>query len=177
VGLDCHVGALRKARRDYPGAAFRLADLEDGRSLAECAPDAIVSLETAEHLEDPECFLAQARWALRPGGHLVFSAPTSLTRDYDPYHLRDWGEHRWQEALEAAGFRVLERRPMCFEAKFTDFLGTVPTTWAQKWSIFKFLLRNRHYRRERLREWLGRNRFSWCSHIWLCEPATEPVNP
>ncbi len=65
-----------------------------------------------------------------------------------------------------AGFKIEKTVAMPFTAKFTDFLGTVPTTFAQKWSVFWFDLTNPKYGKDRLLNWIGKNRFEWESTLW-----------
>jgi len=58
--------------------------------------DSIVSIETIEHLPDPEAFLDELHRVLRPGGLVVLTTPNALyTRPVNgipanPFHLREY---------------------------------------------------------------------------------------
>jgi SAM-dependent methyltransferase len=172
IGLDYDPWTIDDCRDRYQLGDFRLGDLENPGTLFRLMPTSIVSLETAEHLRDPDRFLALVYQALPLDGRFVFSAPTSLTRDFDRFHLRDWDEPQWLATLRRAGFRVHSSTPMPFEAKFTDFLKTTRTTLLEKLSVLWFNLRNRRYSRDRWHNWILRNRFYWCSHLFCCTKAT-----
>lgn len=172
IGLDCDFNTIKQCRKTYPLGDFRLADLECLSTFANLVPTAVVSLETAEHLQFPERFLREIYLSLlnaSPHGRFVFSAPTSLTRDFDPYHLRDWSPKQWETALLNAGFRIREWCSMPFETKFTDFMSTVKTTFKQKLSVLRFDIAHRHdYGKDRWENWVLKNRFYWCSHLFYC---------
>jgi SAM-dependent methyltransferase len=167
VGLDYSLMTIHQCQADYK-EQFQVADLDTECFLA-LKPDAIVSLETAEHLRDPRQFFQQIHAALPDGAPFVFSAPTSLTMDFDPFHKRDWSQSRWADTLERAGFAIRRTVPMPFSAKFSDFLGTIPTTLRQKCSVGWFGLTHWAYARLRFKTWILKNRFDWESTLWCCE--------
>jgi len=103
LGVDRDAAAIDYARSRYGGAGieFRVADAlgfheEDGFA-------GIVSLETVEHLDEPERFLAGLAGMLRPGGVLVASVPTTPSVDLNPHHRRDFSERGFRRMLAAAG--------------------------------------------------------------------------
>lgn len=167
VGLDRDVRAVQRAQSEYRGT-FVVDDLERFTCLSELQPDVIVSLETAEHLPDPLAFLRRVHEALPSGGMLVFSVPTSLTMDFDPFHLHDWSAERWRFALERQGFAIDQEISMPFETSFWSFLRTVPTTWRQRGRIGRFLVEHPRYLLNRLWHWGVRGRFQWCTTLWVC---------
>lgn len=167
LGLDRWEG-VDQARRRYPYHDFQVCDLEGDFNYGVPRPDAIVSLETAEHLVDPDRFLRTCHHLLSPGRPLFFSAPTSLTRDFDPFHRHDRSAADWRDALRRAGFMVLEEIAMPFTARFAEFLGTVPTTWRQRGQVGRFLLTHPRYLVDRLWNWGLRGRFEWCSTFYAC---------
>lgn len=168
VGLDVDWNTVWEDRRRYRGADFRRADLDGDDPFGDLRPAAIVSFETAEHLIDPAPFLARCAAALPHAGRLVFSAPTSLTMDFDPYHRRDWDAPRWRDALGRAGFVIDLEHVMGFELPFTDFLNTTPTTWGQRGQIARFLLAHPRYLADRFWHWGVCNRFRWVTHMFFC---------
>ena len=168
IGLDHSREAILEARTRFPEGDFRTADLNEDNAIR-ATVDVVVSHETAEHLESPVRFFQMVARALRTGGIFCFSAPTCLTMDYDPFHLRDWNAHMWGWALSKAGFEIRESVAMPFFGKFTDFAKCVPTTFRQKLRIAKYVLTHGEYRRDRRRKWIYRNRFEWESHWFACE--------
>ncbi len=106
LGVDISPAAIDHARRHYAGDGieFRLADamrFHDPEGF-----DAIVSLETIEHLEHPGEFVDRLADLLRPGGVLIASVPTTPSVDLNPHHRHDFHElsfrrlvqhHEWVE--------------------------------------------------------------------------------
>jgi 2-polyprenyl-3-methyl-5-hydroxy-6-metoxy-1,4-benzoquinol methylase len=112
VGVDANPEAHEHARRRY-----RRANLRFERALAESwagAPaDAIVFLQTLEHLADPGAVLARLRSGLRPGGALYVSTPNVLTlaprgaaRSDNPWHVREYRAEELAGLLAAHFDRV-----------------------------------------------------------------------
>lgn len=167
LGLDHSPAAIARARREHSEAEFAVADL-DGVLASPGRVRAVVSLETAEHLRDPDAFLASLHRLLVPGGLLVFSAPTSLTRDFDRFHRHDRTADAWRGALRSAGFRVRREVAMAFACRIGEFFRTVPTTWRDWGSVGRFWLGHPRYGLARLWEWLLCRRFTWCSTLYVC---------
>ncbi len=95
LGLDTSVDAIEQANRRFACDARRyvLASAAD-IPLADQSIDAIVSLETLEHLLDPTLALGEFQRILRPGGVLVGSVPSKYFDDRaedvygkNPYHV------------------------------------------------------------------------------------------
>jgi ubiquinone/menaquinone biosynthesis C-methylase UbiE len=74
--------------------------------------DSVVSLETFEHLDDPDSFLTEAHRVLKPGGNLILSTPLNETtgrfKPENPFHLR---EYTWDELGEkvSSKFNIIDR--------------------------------------------------------------------
>jgi 2-polyprenyl-3-methyl-5-hydroxy-6-metoxy-1,4-benzoquinol methylase len=109
VAVDVDEEAIGYARRRYgrPGVSFIAADAtgftdDDGF-------DTIVSLETVEHLPDPQGFLARLAGLLRPEGVLVASVPTTPSVDVNPYHRTDFTAASFVRMLAAKGLSVRDR--------------------------------------------------------------------
>jgi SAM-dependent methyltransferase len=92
VGVDLSPEAIAHAAARYGGgrASFVAADALSYRDLD--GFDTIVSLETLEHVDDPEGLLANLVSMLRPGGVLVASVPTTPSVDLNPHHRHDFSE-------------------------------------------------------------------------------------
>lgn len=98
LGLDIDQDVVETAIKNYGHLAiFKSADgynwPVDPNSI-----DIVVSLETFEHLDDPDAFLKEANRVLKKSGLLIISTPCNETdtrfKPINPFHLR---EYNWQE--------------------------------------------------------------------------------
>jgi len=111
VGVDANPEAHEHARLRYPRANLRFErDLVDSFS-EDC--DAVVFLQTIEHLEDPAAVLDHFRSILRPGGTAYISTPNVLTlapkgaaRSGNPWHVREYRAEEFAGLLAAHFPRV-----------------------------------------------------------------------
>lgn len=108
VGVDCSPEAIRYARARYGSerVRFRVAD-----ALGFTDPEgyeAIVSLETVEHLEHPGCFISRMARLLRPGGVLIASVPTTPSVDLNPHHRHDFTERSFRRLLAEHGLEEVD---------------------------------------------------------------------
>jgi SAM-dependent methyltransferase len=78
VGVDYDAATAAHARRRYPGLRVVRGNLVALGLTAGCF-DAVVSLQTVEHLWDQPGFTAECARVLRTGGVLVVSTPNRLT--------------------------------------------------------------------------------------------------
>lgn len=167
-GLDADLETVERARVRWPGATYSVADLDAPETFT-CRGDydAIVSFETAEHLRAPLAFLRRCWSALKSGGLLCFSAPTGRTKDFDPYHRRDWSARRWEGMLKDSGFRVTARHEQRIDESFKSFRTMIPVTLLQHvwagWRAVRF-----GYAVGRFREWLVEGRFRCRWTMWIC---------
>jgi SAM-dependent methyltransferase len=70
--------------------------------------DRVVSLETIEHLANPHVFLHEIQRVLRLGGSLVLSTPNArVSRNENPYHLREFEVDEISAELEKIGLKVV----------------------------------------------------------------------
>jgi 2-polyprenyl-3-methyl-5-hydroxy-6-metoxy-1,4-benzoquinol methylase len=95
TGVDANPDAHEHARLKYtrPGVRFERALIDDYDE--EC--DAIVFLQTIEHISDPRATLDRFRTLLRPGGTAFVSTPNVLTlapagapRSDNPWHVHEY---------------------------------------------------------------------------------------
>jgi SAM-dependent methyltransferase len=112
TGVDANPEAHEHARLKYTRAGVRFV-----RDLVETFSepcDAVVFLQTIEHVDDPGAVLDRLRAMLRPGGTAFVSTPNVLTlappgadKSGNPWHIR---EYRWQEFRDlcAASFGRVE---------------------------------------------------------------------
>ena len=111
VGIDANPEAHEHARLKYTraGLSFVRALVEDYEERC----DAIVFLQTIEHLEAPEQALAHLRSILRRGGAAYVSTPNVLTlaplgaeRSDNPWHVREYRPAEFRALCESAFERV-----------------------------------------------------------------------
>jgi cyclopropane fatty-acyl-phospholipid synthase-like methyltransferase len=80
---------------------FELNDAFDFRPNV--AINTIVSLETIEHLREPQRFVNQAASMLETGGRFIASAPVTPSMDANPYHHSDFTVQSFKKLFTNAG--------------------------------------------------------------------------
>ena len=90
IGVDCSRESVRYASERYaqPGIHYICADAMSFQD--EQGFDTIVSLETIEHVPNPQGLINHLLQFLRPGGVFIGSVPTTPTVDANPHHLHDF---------------------------------------------------------------------------------------
>jgi SAM-dependent methyltransferase len=114
IGVDANPDAFEHARRRYrgPNLRFERALVEE---FADGAPyEAIVFLQTIEHVEEPEALLARFASLLSPGGVAYVTTPNRLTlappgaeRSDNPWHVREYAPAEF-DALVRPAFGAVE---------------------------------------------------------------------
>jgi SAM-dependent methyltransferase len=89
VGMDLDAVALAGQARETVVGDMRTLPFEDGRFAS------VVSIQSIEHVPDPERVLAEVVRVLRPGGTAVLVTPNRLTfgrpeEIIDPFHFREF---------------------------------------------------------------------------------------
>jgi SAM-dependent methyltransferase len=99
VGVDVAAEALRGQKRRTIVADMRELPLPDASFAS------FVSVQSIEHVPDPERALAEARRVLEPGGTAIFVTPNRLTfgrpdEIIDPYHDVEYDQHELRALCE-----------------------------------------------------------------------------
>ena len=111
TGVDANPDAHEHARLKYarPGVRF-VRDLVE-RHSERC--DAVVFLQTIEHVDDPRAILDHFRSMLRPGGTVYVSTPNVLTlappgaeKSDNPWHLREYRAEEFRRLCASVFDRV-----------------------------------------------------------------------
>jgi ubiquinone/menaquinone biosynthesis C-methylase UbiE len=109
IGVDVAEGAIAEAQSTAPAHARFITGSALDLPFEHAAFDAIVSLETLEHLEDPARAVVEFRRVLKPKGVLVGSVPTASFEDFctaqygkSQYHLQKFGARELKQLLVAA---------------------------------------------------------------------------
>lgn len=108
LGVDLSEAAVAYANDRYANdrTGFLACDamrFEDAEGF-----ETIVSIETIEHLPDPEGFVELLVSLLRPGGHLVGSVPITPSVDANPHHLHDFSDRSFRRLIGRHGLEVLD---------------------------------------------------------------------
>jgi 2-polyprenyl-3-methyl-5-hydroxy-6-metoxy-1,4-benzoquinol methylase len=108
VGVDANPEAHEHARARYVRANLRF---ERGMVENYGEPgtfDAVVFLQTIEHVQDPRAVLAHMRSLLAPGGAVYVSTPNVLTlappgatKSGNPWHLREYRAEEFRSLCES----------------------------------------------------------------------------
>jgi 2-polyprenyl-3-methyl-5-hydroxy-6-metoxy-1,4-benzoquinol methylase len=104
VGVDANPEAYEHARRRYVRQHLRFdRNLVEAYGEESCC-DAIVFLQTIEHLTDPKAVLEHFRAILAPGGVVYVTTPNVLTlappgavKSDNPWHLREYRATEFQQ--------------------------------------------------------------------------------
>lgn len=116
VGVDANPEAHEHARRRYVRQNLRFElDLVETHG-SEAAYDAVVFLQTIEHVHDPTAVLGHFRSILSPGGTAFISTPNVLTlappgavKSDNPWHLKEYRAEEYDELCRSvfAGVELL----------------------------------------------------------------------
>lgn len=104
VSVDFSPESISYARRRYAHPKINYV-IQDALNYDD--PDkfnTIVSLETIEHLSNPEKFINRLYDLLLPGGVLIISAPVTLSSDINPFHLTDFSDDSFRELFSPFSF-------------------------------------------------------------------------
>lgn len=113
VGVDKSPTAINWAEEHFAGPQYILSAIEESPWSGRF--DAIVSLETLEHIKDPKPVLDAFRASC--DGVLIASVPNeerypfkaeNFARDESP-HFRHYTPTQFTDLLQASGFKVVER--------------------------------------------------------------------
>ena len=109
VGVDANPEAYEHARRRYVRQNLRFERALVDTYGEESCYDAVVFLQTIEHLEDPAAALAHFRAILAPGGSVYVSTPNLLTlappgaaKSDNPWHLREYRAGEFEQLCRGA---------------------------------------------------------------------------
>ena len=111
IGVDISQEAIFYAQKRYahPVVTFlnqNIDHFEDEKGFQN-----IISLETIEHLPNPQGFVQKLANLLQPGGLLICSAPTTPSVDVNPYHLNDFTERSFRNLFLSQGLKEIDCLP------------------------------------------------------------------
>jgi SAM-dependent methyltransferase len=113
LGVDANPDAFEHARLRYRADNLRF---ERGLVATHGEPgscDAVVFLQTIEHVDDPVAVLTHLRTLLAPGGAVYVSTPNLLTiappgaaKSSNPWHLKEYRAHEFDALCRTVFDRV-----------------------------------------------------------------------
>ncbi|HYF28651.1 MAG TPA: class I SAM-dependent methyltransferase [Baekduia sp.] len=120
VGVDLDADALAGQDRET-----HVADMRD-LPFADATFDAVLSVQSVEHVPDAPRVVAEAARVLKPGGVAIFVTPNRLTfgrpdEIIDPYHFVEYAPDELR-ALLAPAFADVEVRGLFGSARMQRFL-------------------------------------------------------
>lgn len=149
-GIDLNKSAIRAAQARGVGT-FVLSSLYDDmlHPFRLSHFDAVISVETIEHLYSPRLFLSRANDALRPGGLLVITTPywgylknlalaltnrtdKALTVLWDGGHIKHFSRATLTKMASEAGFEVV-----AFEGCGEGIRALTPYLWNGMLMVFQ----------------------------------------
>lgn len=99
VGVDISAEAIAYAQARYGSPRITFLNQDAMQFQAPEPFDTIVSLETIEHLPDPEAFVKQVLKSLKASGLLIASVPVTPSVDVNPHHLHDFTQTSFEQML------------------------------------------------------------------------------
>ncbi len=99
TGVDISAESVDYAREHYATENIEYLVADALRYSRAGCYDAIVSLETIEHLPDPEAFIESALKNLKSGGLFIGSVPVTPSVDVNPHHLHDFDVKSFTDML------------------------------------------------------------------------------
>lgn len=109
-GRDYSEEAIAVARSlESKRLTFGIDDAEKLTSVVNNSMDAIVSLETIEHLKNQNAFLMRCHSILKPGGRFILSMPNGRFNNHtNPYHINEIEPKKLIAMLHKYGFELHE---------------------------------------------------------------------
>jgi len=106
TGVDISEDAIRYATEKYQNPRVTFV-CSSAAALTSCSFENVVSLETIEHVEDPDSFFAHLVSLTGPGGRLITSVPTTPSVDANPHHKTNFSSRRFRRMGEKRGLTCL----------------------------------------------------------------------
>jgi 2-polyprenyl-3-methyl-5-hydroxy-6-metoxy-1,4-benzoquinol methylase len=104
-GVDLDPETIKYAKRHHQKRNIRFDASSAERFLPKKRFDKVISIETIEHLADPEAFLSCVAGWLRPGGEVWLTCPFSGGEEQNiesPFHISELNRERLKAAMKGA---------------------------------------------------------------------------
>lgn len=109
VGIDYSEEALKFARHRAPKARYIHRDIDKGLG-AKADFDAVLLIESIEHVREDLAVLSEVFANMRPGGVLYMTTPESkgAGKVASPFHVREYTSSELKDIVGMAGFSNIE---------------------------------------------------------------------
>lgn len=172
VGLD-HPGSIHRSPQvDLLATAYKT-------SLADGSADTILCTVVLEHLERPQDAVNEISRILKPGAHVVLSAPLYWHLHEEPRDFYRYTKYGLEHLCSAAGLKVLEIKPLSgFVVTFNQQLVSYLSRLRRGPFVYPVALLQAII--QRLAFWLNRwdrsHSFTWAYLAVAAKPAiNEPL--
>jgi len=135
VSADLNADALLYGKTVFPRKNREAVRCDAGHLPFKIAAfDAIVSIETIEHLQNQAMFLKSVRRVLKPLGLIILSTPNKivscpiLQTPINPYHNKEYGLKEISSLFEGLGLKIVR---VFFQTRTSiiNFLARVPSVF------------------------------------------------
>jgi 2-polyprenyl-3-methyl-5-hydroxy-6-metoxy-1,4-benzoquinol methylase len=123
TAIDASDEAVRYAALRAPGAVVLQRSLENELGIAAASYDAVIAIESVEHVRNDTGMFAELSRVLNPGGALFISTPDrdlfdaayaaahpeAPARTINPFHVREYTETELRALLTTTGFHRIAR--------------------------------------------------------------------
>jgi 2-polyprenyl-3-methyl-5-hydroxy-6-metoxy-1,4-benzoquinol methylase len=108
TGVDLSEEAIKHARQMHTHHKTRFIQKDIFAFNDSELFDTVVSLETIEHINNPLEVVNHLLNLLKPGGHLIISAPVTPSMDGNPFHVNDFSTHSFKNMFDRPTLKVIE---------------------------------------------------------------------
>lgn len=108
LGVDLSEPAILYAKERYADERTSFLACDAMRFQDADGFDTIVSIETIEHLPNPQGFVDQIVGLLRPGSILIGSVPITPSVDANPHHLHDFTDRSFRRLFTRHGLEAVD---------------------------------------------------------------------
>lgn len=122
-GVDLDRAALEYARSRHAHEGITYFEAGALRFAPVPQPSVWVSLETVEHLPNPDAYVARVAKVLPKGGKFIASVPVTVSTDGNPHHLHDFTRASFRALLSKHGFKEIRALEQSQRFTLRDLFG------------------------------------------------------
>jgi len=108
ISVDIDASSIERARSRYAHSSIEFICADALSFLSGQPLHNVVSLETIEHLPDPQGFVSNMSSQLQKGGRFIASVPVTPSMDANPYHLYDFTKTSFLKLFNNKGLTLID---------------------------------------------------------------------